>query len=238
MPTIRKLRNKNSNLFDDEFADAEEDPFAVSATMIPSRCSSSSGPPLLSTPVFECDKNLPDKGIEPGNQHLLLQLLDTFGGPQASTKKTRIVSKICKQYPERFGVTGSDHRKRTKWLVDRWKQDDKFALTRQHIYAAGHIDSQPSFSFPDIQTSQPATKPTPAKARVTEPIAPVSPPTIKKKKTTSIMVKPFGSPLRLLRAAAGGAERGNYRSQQPRILSCLVLCLTVLLFVFFYTRSH
>lgn len=94
MPKSRKLRSKDNlpEEVDDEFGPfVDDDPFTVSAKMT----------------TYACDMNLPKRGLDNNTKLLLLRKLDELGGPQVCDQKSRVLNKLCKQYPMQFGVTNS-----------------------------------------------------------------------------------------------------------------------------------
>lgn len=164
---------------------------------------------MVANDVFPCDSNLPLEGIELHNKIFLLQLLDIDGGPSANNKKTRLLSKYSRKYPDRFGVPKSIRYARTKWLLDRWKRNgmESFQQTKASIFALS-VDPPPctqSCSFPLQEEVPSAPKPEPSKTRrrLEKPkptkLEPKSPPIIKKTTRSSATMVKFGSPLRFVR---------------------------------------
>ena len=215
MPTTRNLRSKAlvSDFVDDtdEFEAADEDPFAVSSSF---KMEFNSHCPFL----FECDVTLPDEGIEIFNKAFLLQLLDIDGGPAANNRKTRLLSKYSKLYPDRFGVPKSERYVRTKWLMDRWKRDKSFHATRASIMAdasrLSRYENAPdmplSSSFLQQETSPVATtKKQPAsKKKPSTRGNPESPPVIKKKSNKALKTMfDFSSPVRFVKGF--GKKKGK-----------------------------
>jgi len=150
---------------------------------------------------YECDALLPYSGLELENKIFLMQLLDIDGGPLANNRKTRLLSKYSKLYPDRFGVSGSERYKRTKWLLDRWKRDKDFSGTKSKTLAlALNPDPVSKMSCYFSPQEEPSSKPT-AKPRAKTKQEPKSPPAITRK-----MPPKFGSPFRLVRGLVDDKE--------------------------------
>ncbi len=141
----------------------------------------------------ECDVSLPPSGIELENKVFLVQLLDIDGGPAANNRKTRLLSKYSKLYPDRFGVKGSERYKRSKWLLDRWKRNDFTEIKASILSLALNPNPVSKLSCYFSPQEEPSSK-SAAKPKAKPKPAPKSPPTITRK-----MAPKFGSPFRLVR---------------------------------------
>ena len=86
---------------------------------------------------FECDVNLPLKGVPLETKLYLLDLVHNEGGPQVSGYKTRWIHHMCNENPEMLGCTVSEKRKRVKMLMDRWKRSKNWPALRKSIIQLG-----------------------------------------------------------------------------------------------------
>lgn len=161
----------------------------------------------IETSPYECDKNLPGKGLDLEAKMFLLNHLTMKGGTGASNYQSRFLHKLCNEHPDLLGCQHSLRRKRVKWLVDRWKRDKDFDNTRAQLMIAA---AAPPTPLPP----QPSLVPPPEIKRTS---ATPAPPPVKKEIKT--MSNTLGSPLRMLRGT-GGRKRKSIFS----LLHCF-LCL-------------
>ena len=239
MPTVRKLRNKRQATTaatdlhdddDDEFGAAEEDPFVSDDTpdLVESfarrvknesssrrvKRESLASPPRL----FECDTELPRTGLDLDAKLLLLDLIDSVNGFDAITRRSRLLSKWCSDNPELLGIPRSERRKRTTFLMDRWKREPGFDVYK--IRNALQLKQQQqanSASHPSFQQKQPPPPPPlPPPPQVPQQQI-KSPPRLKKTTTASQpKMTTFGSPLRVV-----GSKKSAVKGKD--LVACFLL---------------
>ena len=151
---------------------------------------------------FECDLDLPKKGLSHETKIFLLQQLDNAGGLKASNYQSRTLAKLCDLYPNELGAPGSIRRKRIKYLVDRWKRYD-FDVTRTNLMKSSSISHHQSPVKQEKKPSVKHEKKPSAKQEKKSSSAPSnpdrtikSPPNLKRSNENM----PVTSPLRLLRS--------------------------------------
>ena len=137
---------------------------------------------------FDCDKNLPERGIANETKRLLLEKLDESGGLVKLSRQSKLLEKICNDSPDQFGYPGSELRNRVQTTVDHWKRHKDFASVRSKIVKKG-ATNQP----PKVKSTTKRTPPRAATKRAEQP-PPTSPPSVKRVKKRIMSATSFGSP--------------------------------------------
>lgn len=181
-------------------------------------------PLLPPMPKYFCDINLPHDGLELSVKLLLLDLIDGVKGTKAITRKSRLVQEWCLDYPDELGVPGSERRKRTKYIMDRWKRDPKFDTTKRMIRQQAHLTNS---TTAHCEQEPPTKRSKPERSnKGSSKTAPPrneellnSPLVLKKQQPHTIMTS-FGSPLRL------------FKEPKDRKLGTLLFSITIYLLHF------
>ena len=192
-------------ILDDLYAPEEESKTKPKAKKAPAKKKVCRSAMTIENSPFECDKNLPRRGLEIDVKMFLLDRLTMSGGTGASNYQSRFLHNLCNEHPDLLGCQRSLRRQRAKWLVDRWKRDNDFDSTRAQLMIAAAAPRQSSpVPPPEIKRTTSAA------------------PSVKKEGTT--MANVIGSPLRMLRGTGG-------KKRKTRIFLCVRLFGILLTFL-------
>lgn len=172
------LHSQIMSTIEDEFAGAEDSDY----------CCSEDEDEAEDEGFFECDQDLPERGVKDETKAFLLQCYDNEGGIDKCGWSSKLTKSLCDKHPDKLGEEGSILRSRVQTLADHWKRTNKKSAEDFQKIRTNVLKKQTTTRKAKRTSDKSRNK----KAPVTSSAAPSSPePTTKK----SVFSSSLGSPM-------------------------------------------